>query len=422
VEYDLFGDGKHKFSASYAQYVARLNDAGQQASTAGSPSYIYWYYYGPVTTNIQDVFADLENRFGAGTTLDPLDPANSAIVTGSLANNLPDLSDPTNVRTLVDPDLQSPTSKEIRLGYSTRFAKGFFKADYIKRDYGDFYTTNINQQLGRTRDNLNDLRELTNSEGDTYIRDYDAIQLAGAYYLTDNFQISGNWTWSQNTGNFIGETEGQAAISASSTTFYPEYNDFPNRNPVGYLDGDQRHVGRIFFVYDWNTSFGDFNFSATQRYESGTAYSAAMNIPLRNVSDQYGLPVRGSLGYVSPPTSTTYFIGNRGGFRGESMTATNLGINYSVNIGKLEIFAEFNIFNLLNQDSATYANNGWVNTTVNHTVTDASGNPAVNPFNVFTDTPVEGVNYQLGSTFGQPQEGFAYQTPRTLTFDIGFKF
>jgi hypothetical protein len=49
-------------------------------------------------------------------------------------------------------------------------------------------------------------------------------------------------------------------------------------------------------------------------------------------------------------------------------------------------------------------------------------NNSIAPFNPFTTTPVEGVNWQKGPTFGQPTSRYAYQTPRTVSFSVGFRF
>jgi hypothetical protein len=430
VEYDLRGDGKHKFSLSYAQYVGRLTDTAQNASTAGSPTYIYWYYDGPITTNIADVFSYFDSQYGAGATIDPLAPAGAAFLGANIANNLSDPNSPP--LTVVDPNLESPNAREFRLGYSTRWSKGFMKADFITRDYHDIYSTVVNNDIGVVTINgfPNDRRFLTNDDS-VYRRKYNAVQLQGAWYAADNFTVSGNYTWSQLYGNVVAETEGSGSISASTLTFYPEFNNFDQRSPDGRLSTDQRHVGRIFLTYDLNTAFGDFNFSMTERFESGGYYSAVATLPLtaqRNrVTNEvvqrdvaYGFEPRGTSGYIFPPTSTSYYVSGRGEFQAENMTATNLGINYSLHLGRIEFFIEANVFNVFNQAKAPYANNGWYNATVNTLSDPTTG--LTNTFNVYTETPVPGTNYEFGSNFGQPINNSAYQTPRTLTLDFGFKF
>jgi outer membrane receptor for ferrienterochelin and colicin len=419
-EYDLNGDGKHRFSTSYAEYTSRLNDAGQQASTAGSPSYAYWYYGGPVTTDVRDVFAWLDSL--GGDTANP----DERLWNTAIASNIVLDPDPANLVTLVDPNLESPNAVEYRLGYSYRFDRGFIKSDIIIRDYRDFYSVHLLQEsadpsiYGITPGGQ-DRRYLTNDD-ENYERTYNAVQTQFTYRATDNLSFFGNYTWSQKQGNFIGETEGQAAVSATAVTFYPEFGNHPLANPRGYIDGDQRHIGRLFAVYNLNTSFGDFNFSATQQYQSGAAYSAGMNVNFFGNEAAYGLPTNDELSYAATRRQTGVFIGGRGAYRGESMTATDLGVNYSLNIWKIEAFVEINIFNIFDESAAVYksANNNWVDTTII---------PTGVPWNLFTETPEEGVHYNFGENFGEPLEGnplvigaSAFQRPRTFQIDIGFKF
>ena len=43
-------------------------------------------------------------------------------------------------------------------------------------------------------------------------------------------------------------------------------------------------------------------------------------------------------------------------------------------------------------------------------------------FDPFTETPVEGVNWEFGSSFGQPQGFDDYQLPRTFRVSFGLRF
>ena len=44
------------------------------------------------------------------------------------------------------------------------------------------------------------------------------------------------------------------------------------------------------------------------------------------------------------------------------------------------------------------------------------------PFNPFTTTPVEGVNWVKADTFGQPSGVGDYQPARTFSFSVGVRF
>ena len=43
-------------------------------------------------------------------------------------------------------------------------------------------------------------------------------------------------------------------------------------------------------------------------------------------------------------------------------------------------------------------------------------------FNPFTTTPVEGVNYELGPSFGKALSADDYQAARSYFFSVGFRF
>ena len=47
---------------------------------------------------------------------------------------------------------------------------------------------------------------------------------------------------------------------------------------------------------------------------------------------------------------------------------------------------------------------------------------ALQTFNPFTTTPVEGVNWATGPNFGKALNRFAYTTPRTFRITFGVRF
>lgn len=220
--------------------------------------------------------------------------------------------------------------------------------------------------------------------------------------------VGGNWTWSQLVGNINGETSGSGSINTTSLGRYPEYTNFPNREPVGYLAADIRNTGNIWVSYDLETGIGDINFSLLQRYRSGEHYSAfTQSIP---VNANYGFPATNP-GYATPPRAMPYFFSPRGAFETEDLYATDLGVNYTFNFKRIEFFLEVEILNVLNADAVVDSAN-----------IDTSVNLTGEAFNVFTDTAVEGVHYTLGDSFGEPTNRDAYQNPRTFRFDFGVRF
>jgi hypothetical protein len=380
--------------AGYGEYVARLSDAADGASAAGSPAIIYYIYQGEQTESLADVFAWMENNIGP----DWLDP--------DFASTNADFVRIPGQTTVINDTLDSPKTSEYMLGYSTRFgSQGFFKVNYIYRDFEDFYVGLTNLDIGRNAAG-GDLEVLTNDPG-FYEREYNGIQIQGQYKLNDKFMVGGNWTWSQLTGNITGETGGSGSISSTSLGRYPEYNNYPNRDPSGNILGDIRNSANICATYDLETGFGDINFSLLQRYKTGEHYSATGTVP---TTAAYGFP--SNPGYASPPRNNTYFFSPRGGFETEDDIRTDLGVNYTINWKRFEFFLEIEVLNIFNSDNIIDSAN--VDQTV---IVDST-----NPFNVYTEAPVEGVNWRLGDSFGQATDRDAFQTPRTFRFDVGFRF
>ena len=58
----------------------------------------------------------------------------------------------------------------------------------------------------------------------------------------------------------------------------------------------------------------------------------------------------------------------------------------------------------------------------NTTVLNATSSGRYAEFNPFTETPVEGVNWDKGPNFGQPRGDADYQLPRIIRVSFGLRF
>ena len=123
------------------------------------------------------------------------------------------------------------------------------------------------------------------------------------------------------------------------------------------------------------------------------------------------------LGYAGNPGNVDYFFSDRGSFRTDTVTRTDLALNYSffINIGggQLELFLQPEVLNVFNESAVVD-----VNTSVQTSVNSGS----MESFNPFTTEPVEGVNWQKGTNFGTPTGDDDYQQPRTFRFSVGLRF
>jgi hypothetical protein len=172
-------------------------------------------------------------------------------------------------------------------------------------------------------------------------------------------------------------------------------------------------------------------------------------------------------GYNTPPTNSTYYYSDRGQFRVDNISSTDLTATYNLpTFGKVNIFLRADLINSLNQQGVEFAstNLGAVVETrvysrgtaprssaglgglvrgvdtpwcagIDHALqavgkSQANCNPFV-AFNPFSATPVrykkgdnpDGTyNFMYDPTFGQPTNKDAYQLPRTYRFAVGIRF
>jgi hypothetical protein len=456
VIFDVFGNGRLRLDANYGTYVGRLAETvAGQGSGAGNPATYQFTYGGPDTAYLDSRVAlqqafqwFLDNGFTNRTPL-------SASIPG--LNTL-----------LLSSGIKSPNQREITVGAGTQIGKGYFRADYINRDWRDFYAaftvpgdTVITNPVTGARSNVNHI-----GNSDVPSRKYWGVQTQAQYQLPAGFGAGGNYTYSKLTGNVEGETSGSGPVTYGSTSVaFKEFQNFAQNAPSGYLAADQRHKLRVWGTYDLGTRIGHFNVGLIQRYDSGQPFnaSAAITIPssflctqpstttvsvptslsacsnggtpiypdqsVRNPSSQYALSA--GVGQVGP-TTVTYFFHPRGADRWQSLTATDIALNYELPIHNFAFFAKAEVRNAFNR-IAVLGGNSQVLTNQN--------SAALKVFNPFTSSPVEcprgtplascpaNSNFQLTSNFGQAvgtattfSQNGNYQLPRTYLYAIGARF
>jgi outer membrane receptor protein involved in Fe transport len=447
--YDLFGNGRHRITASYSDYASRIVEgpATGQAS-AGSPAYIYYGYNGPEinptgtpTDQLIDTHAALQIMFdwlnaqcNAAGQCGVDNPANVA----NLSHGIPGYS------TRIGGDLASPYVREMTLGYGTQIlSNAFVRVDLVARDWDDFYASRIDRTTPRVTNPFglsNDVAVVENTSDIT--REYRGVQLQAAW-RPRRFNLGLNYTYATLKGNDEQENATSGVIGNNpSAMYYPELRNFKQNLPEGYLSSDQRHKARAWVGYDvpMPEFIGRLNVSVLQSFDSGTPYSAVGNI---NITSYRPALLEGvNPAYASPTGSVQYYFSDRGAFRLDDISSTDVALNYNFPIGRFEIFAQGEALNVFNRKTATV-----VNTTVTQTKV----------FNPFTDTPQEctmtklgldpsatrptnyntlcanaGYNWTKGPNFGLPTAATAsipanaftsnYQVARTYRFSVGFRF
>ncbi len=421
--YDVKGDGRHRFSASYSKYVGKVESGpADNAATAGRYASYYWNYNGPVIN-------------APGTPWDQLLPTDQVIrkvfdwfqsVGGTKNSEFLDSVWIPGVSTRFDRSLRAPFMDEIRGGYALTFARdGFVRADYITRKWDDFYVLTRTIQTGKATapDGRTFDQGVIENSGDQLSRKYHAIQLQASYRPLNRLSVGGNYTYAKLRGNVEGETTN--ATSIESYYNYPEYTWFDQNHPVGFLSPDMRHRGNIWVSYDLPSRFGRFNLSAFEHYHSALSYSAIGSIDVRAGASNG--PANGIVnpGYITPPSSVSYFFSGRGAYRVDNITATDLGVNYYLPpMAGVRLFVEADLLNIFNQqgiEDPDYIDR-IILTRRNSTCLQSGSTSRCIAFNPFSDTPVEGKNWQKSPNFGIPTSAAAYQLPRTYRVSFGVKF
>jgi outer membrane receptor for ferrienterochelin and colicin len=413
--FDPKGDGRHRFSVAYNNYVSRIVEGiAASNNAAGSPATIDFAYNGPVINGPDNPFAVpmhlaiqqvFDWFFAQCNAQGQCGPNNNALLRPGGARSIPGYA------AVFNGTLKSPSVDEFAIGYATQFSNNAWaKIDYINRDWKDFYAQTVVQGGPKATTPLNipvDLLTITNTND--LERKYEAIQLQ-AGWRPNRWNLGMNYTYAKLEGNDEGETAASGAVANQPlATYYPEFLGYANRLPVGPLSGDQRHRLRAWAGYDIPLPevIGRLNVSVLQQFNSGIAYSMAFTADI----DSYaGAPSAAALGYNSAPGTATYYI-CRGCLRTDDETRTDLALNYSRRVWLAEFFVQADLINVFNEDALI--NTASITTTINRTSTF---------FNPFTTTPVEGVHYNKGAGFGTANAAAAYQQARTYQFSLGLRF
>jgi hypothetical protein len=430
MQYDIRGDGRHKISANYGRYVAKIADGnvGGSVAAAGNPGFIGWEYNGPVING-----PDVPDS-ALLSTADALRLLFAWFESVGDTNNLEFLveADVPGFSTRFDGPISSPSVDEFTLGYGVQLTtNSYIRTDYIHREWQNFYANRLDLSTGKSVTPFGvegDVSVTTNDE--SIIREYDGFQVQGQW-RPGRFNLGGSYTWSELVGNDQGESGPSATVrNTPLALFYPEYLSYKQRLPVGFLPEDIRHRAKIWAGYDLPTPVGNFNVSAVQTFETGSPYSVSGSIDASGRNTAFaGSPTNPGYTLSQLGTSHTYFFSGRGALRTDDFNRTDLALNYSLPIWRVEFFAEAEVFNIFDNDAVDNPN-----TTVltRRTGGSASGLIAFNPF---TTTPIEcpqgapaatcrdmGAHFQKSATFGNPTGPASYQDPREYQFSVGIRF
>lgn len=433
VTYDLKGNGKHRFTASYAKYASKVDQGpGDATSFGGRYASFYWNYRGPeingpgTTTYVptEQVIQQMFDWFDAQGGINNTELINDVSFPGYTSR--------------IGKNLTAPTMEEYSIGYGGQIGnRGYFRADLIDRNWNDFYLLRKDSTTGKVHLPAPSTASVDQGVIETGNADleraYKALQTQFNYRFTDRVNLGGNYTYAKLEGNVEGEEfnngtvlvgcRGTNSPGGDSSLCQPEYNSFDQNHPVGYLASDIRHRASIWLGYDLPTPVGKFNFSLLERYHSGAPYSAAAGIDIRYSATKLPDGIVNP-GYLSAPSRNWYYFSDRGEFRLDTITSTNLAVNWDSPVLKgVRFFVQGDVLNVFNQQGVEYVQGrSAIGDVINTTVFVNRTRSSLAPFNPYTTTPVEGTHYALSPDFGKPTNRQAYQDPREYRVSLGLRF
>ncbi len=408
LTYDLGGDGNWIVNGSFATYVSSLvNSIANQGSNAGGAARFDFQYLGPAVN--MDPSATLVGSHEALGVLFDWFNTIGGTSRPNVGSELP------GVNRRVSPDLRSPSADEIAGGVTKRFGpRALVRLDGVYRKFEDFYATRVDTTTGQVTNDLGqrfDVNIVENTNDGE--RQYQGMNVSASWRPTDRVSVGGAYTLSRTWGSIDGETSASGPVTVGPR-LYPEYREARWNYPVGDLSIDQRHKLRVIATYSQPvTTLGDLTIGLVQSVNSGTPYGAFGNITIAPY-------VPAGLGYRGAPASVVYYFTGRDGFRAESSSSTDVAATFSYRVPgatQAQLFLKADVLNLL--DDSAVVNPFFLNTGV---LTNVSTPARYAAFNPFLETPVEGVHWDLGPTFGQAQSRFAYQIPRTFRMSMGIRF
>ncbi|MEO1367484.1 MAG: hypothetical protein AAFX50_09940, partial [Acidobacteriota bacterium] len=331
--YDVRGDGKYRFDATYSEYAGKYSEAQfAQNTDVGNPALLAYVYAGPA---------------GQGYDFAPaydIDSNYQIFLVNDGTQNV-----------LVDEGISSPTVEEITFSAGIELDRGgFLKAIFTDRAYSDFVEDFITPDTGSTLVEVegNPAGTFNNTfitNSDLPVREYQAIQLIGRTRLSDNWTLDGNYTYQiKNDGNFEGEGTNTPGIS-SIIGNYPEIRSAASHFPTGALNDFAENKLRLWTNYSLNFDrIGSLNFGLLANWDSGRTFSRTDSVALS--------PTQAALiaeRYDGPgPANQTVFFGGRGGVEFDDSLTFDLSVNYQLPLfSDIELWLKADVLNIFDSDT-----------------------------------------------------------------------
>lgn len=139
---------------------------------------------------------------------------------------------------------------EYAAGMSRTFgARASLRADYVYRDYRDFYVARTDLSTGQVTNEFGRALDLTLIENSNVPkRRYSGLSTQAVLRFAPRLDVGATYTFSRAWGNWDGETTVSGPVTFPGLQF-PEYRQASWNYPEGDLSIDQRHRARLWVNY-----------------------------------------------------------------------------------------------------------------------------------------------------------------------------
>ncbi|MDP2875880.1 MAG: TonB-dependent receptor [Holophaga sp.] len=395
MKYDLMGDAKYVFGASYSRYNAKAATGVLNSVTGqGNPTEIDYNWQG---AGGPQSFATITNIANIPTNYD--------------LTTIAYYSNPTVNVKLAD-NLKAPHVTEIQGSFQYSFntpaiGNGSLKLTGVMKKWSDLldYRQGNDGQVALVGGGSAYYRVWENS--DLAKREYKGLELE-ATLSNGPWFFGGNITWSELRGNYEGEggntpSRGEGLKSFTVQNGVNMYDISTINAPYGYLSGHVPIRSRVTASYISNNSLGRTTWGLIYRFDAGGRYSQARTVTRAQVNP--GLS--GSWGQTG-----TQYLGERGGagtFQG--LTFIDLAMTHDFPLFKaydksVSGFVKVVITNFFNHQQIYSWGTGY------NAATGA------------TTTATTGLNspWVRASTYGSTTSNTQMAAARNIVISTGFKF
>jgi len=390
-------NSRWQVQATWGRYVARLNDGFmKKASLVQAAPWIRRLYTGPPLLNLTG------------------DEAEAILRDDSQWGLVFDIRDPDQPVIFLADDAEPPHVDELTVGVRAALPRssGSVTVTYVDRDYEDLlddFVGDFGSQL--LHDPVTGQPQITPSDNVLWnnagkaTRKYRALVTTWDYRPGARWDLGGNWTLSELTGNYEGEQPFGPQIG-SAIGRYERSRPEENAVPWGYLNGDVRHRFQIWSNYRFDVGrAGAVSLGAIGRYSSGRNWNRTDQVPLAD----------DPLGIYNIPFGLiyTHHFDGRGQNRFDDWWSVDFSARWQFRIVKrLDAWLKATVLNLFNNDALVrYDTSGASQQVDGSLVWEPLGNCG----------PGDPPSTEC-SAFGAIRSQDDYQAPRGYLFTLGLAF